>query len=334
MMDVENVDGRLRRKETGNSLGQVPAFLPKSDLKRVQNCPNLFTEKYKDAVYQESVKMDGSAETIYFVCRDTPWYKSLADMPQGRFGVCTRRNDLPDARVTFKEVYQEEVHSHLRLPDERSGATELTLSTREKARANEFIAIRFTQFIAPPGIARRFRLVRSSRGYSNGSRRLVWPPYLCGIRVELKESRQPVINDRYTRATIRHASQEGRSGRLAANPYAPHLDRQVPSAPAKRAHVRVANPLSKLGEDVEDDGDIVASSPWVHPRPGPCRPCLFHQGPCHQGLQHARTATVALLDWVGDAKNRLDEKPVFRTKDQKHDADLGRAVGDGIRSSG
>lgn len=89
-------------KETGNSLGPLPTFLPKSDLKRIQNCPNLFTQKYKDAVYQESVKMDGSAETIYFVRRSTHWYKSLrpldgrADMPEGRIGVCTRKNDLPD----------------------------------------------------------------------------------------------------------------------------------------------------------------------------------------------------------------------------------------------
>lgn len=89
-------------KESGNSLGPPPTFLPKSDLKRVQNCPSLFTKKYKNAVYQESVKLDGSAETIYFVRRDSPWYKSIcpldgrADMPQGRFGVCTRNNDLPD----------------------------------------------------------------------------------------------------------------------------------------------------------------------------------------------------------------------------------------------
>lgn len=30
--------------------------------------------------------------------------------------------------------------------------------------------------------------------------------------------------------------------------------------------------------------------------------------------------------WVGDAKNRIDEKPVFRSKDQTHDADLDAAV--------
>ena len=85
-----------------DSLGKPPTFFPKTDINRVQNCPNLFTKKYKDAVFQESVKLDGSAATIYFVCRDTAWYESLpaldgrADMPQGRFGVCSRKLDLPD----------------------------------------------------------------------------------------------------------------------------------------------------------------------------------------------------------------------------------------------
>ncbi|KAK7970123.1 DRB0094 family RNA ligase [Apiospora saccharicola] len=93
----------VKGRESGNSLGPPPFFLPGSGLKRVQNLPSLFTdEKYKDAVYQETVKMDGMAETIYFVCRDTPWYKSLqplngrADMPQGRLGVCSHKNHLPD----------------------------------------------------------------------------------------------------------------------------------------------------------------------------------------------------------------------------------------------
>ncbi|KAK8112686.1 hypothetical protein PG984_013212 [Apiospora sp. TS-2023a] len=57
----------VKGRESGNSLGTPPFFLPGSGLKRVQNLPSLFTdEKYKDAVYQETVKMDGMAETIYF----------------------------------------------------------------------------------------------------------------------------------------------------------------------------------------------------------------------------------------------------------------------------
>ncbi|KAK7950902.1 DRB0094 family RNA ligase [Apiospora aurea] len=91
-----------RIQPSENSLGPCPSFFPKTDIKRVQNCPNLFTAKYKDAVYQETVKMNGSAETVYFICRDSPLYTTLpplegrADMPEGRIGVCTRKRDLPD----------------------------------------------------------------------------------------------------------------------------------------------------------------------------------------------------------------------------------------------
>ncbi|KAK8873445.1 RNA ligase DRB0094 family [Apiospora arundinis] len=94
--------GGPKSKTTENSLGKVPSFFPHTDITRVQKCPNLFTNKYKDAVYQESVKLDGSAATIYFVCRGTAWYNSLhpldgrADMPKGRFGVCSKQCDLPD----------------------------------------------------------------------------------------------------------------------------------------------------------------------------------------------------------------------------------------------
>ncbi|KAK8050149.1 DRB0094 family RNA ligase [Apiospora phragmitis] len=71
---------------TENSLGQPPSFFPATKIKRVQNCPNLFTPKYKDAVYQESVKLNGSAK---------PSTSSIVPLP-GRFGVCTSNNDLPE----------------------------------------------------------------------------------------------------------------------------------------------------------------------------------------------------------------------------------------------
>ncbi|KAK8088479.1 DRB0094 family RNA ligase [Apiospora hydei] len=91
-----------RIQPSENSFGPCPSFFPKTDIKRVQNCPNLFTAKYKDAVYQETVKMNGCAETVYFICRDSPLYATLpplegrADMPEGRIGVCTRKRDLTD----------------------------------------------------------------------------------------------------------------------------------------------------------------------------------------------------------------------------------------------
>ncbi|KAL1839912.1 hypothetical protein VTJ49DRAFT_1000 [Mycothermus thermophilus] len=89
-----------------------PSWIIKTSMERVQNCPNLFTKgKYKRFQYQESVKMDGAAITIYFVPRKNPLYDALPELPPrdssnantflmyaerqtGRLGVCTRNNDL------------------------------------------------------------------------------------------------------------------------------------------------------------------------------------------------------------------------------------------------
>lgn len=82
--------------------------------------------------------------------------------------------------------------------------------------------------------------------------------------------------------------------------------------------------------DLDPVDHFVSTKAAVKPEPeSPLRADQFYaiKGPCHQGLQHARSVSVVLVIWVGDAKNRLDEKPVFRTEDQKHDADLDRAVG-------
>ncbi|KAI1401017.1 RNA ligase, DRB0094 family [Hypoxylon fuscum] len=103
----------LTRKELATTLGKPPAFIPSTDLERVQNCTNLFTAKYKDSVFQESTKMDGSSMTVYFVRHDSCWRKSLRDLPpgsksemlNGRFGVCSRNADIPEtAKSTFWDV--------------------------------------------------------------------------------------------------------------------------------------------------------------------------------------------------------------------------------------
>ncbi|XXH05243.1 type II membrane protein [Hypoxylon texense] len=92
---------------TTTSLGPPPVFFPKTDIERVQNIKTLFAKKkYAQAVFQESVKMDGSAMTVYFVRRDSQFHKSVprlpddarrADMPNGRVGVCSRHHDLSAA---------------------------------------------------------------------------------------------------------------------------------------------------------------------------------------------------------------------------------------------
>ncbi|AEO67170.1 uncharacterized protein THITE_24041, partial [Thermothielavioides terrestris NRRL 8126] len=91
---------------------KTPPFIPKTDMERVQNCPNLFIKpKYRYMTYQESLKMDGAGMTVYFVTPDSPFYSMLPALPTpspanahtmlqhavhptGRLGVCTRNQDL------------------------------------------------------------------------------------------------------------------------------------------------------------------------------------------------------------------------------------------------
>ncbi|KAK3903108.1 hypothetical protein C8A05DRAFT_14905 [Staphylotrichum tortipilum] len=95
---------------------RTPSFIPKTDTERVQNCPNLFTKpKYSRHIFQESLKMDGSTITIYFIPRTSPIFSTLPDLPPispgtapnpgfgflkhaihptGRLGVCSRKQDL------------------------------------------------------------------------------------------------------------------------------------------------------------------------------------------------------------------------------------------------
>jgi RNA ligase (TIGR02306 family) len=91
---------------------KVPPFIPKTDMERVQNCPNLFIKpKYRDFIFQESIKLDGASMTVYFVTPSSPLYHTLPPLPPltpsnshtmlpyavhltGRLGVCTRNQDL------------------------------------------------------------------------------------------------------------------------------------------------------------------------------------------------------------------------------------------------
>ncbi|KAJ4385043.1 hypothetical protein N0V85_008302 [Neurospora sp. IMI 360204] len=90
----------------GSGSVKIPSFIKKTDMERVQNCPNLFTdEKYKHLLYQESIKLDGSSMTCYFVPKNSKYFSQLhkphpgslaqSVLSLGRFGVCSKNNDLP-----------------------------------------------------------------------------------------------------------------------------------------------------------------------------------------------------------------------------------------------
>ncbi|KAK3502449.1 hypothetical protein B0T13DRAFT_509226 [Neurospora crassa] len=90
----------------GNFLVKIPSFIKRTDTERVQNCLNLFIkEKYKHIIYQETIKLDGSSMSVYFVPKTSKYFGSLhrphpgseaqTVLSSGRFGVCSKNIDLP-----------------------------------------------------------------------------------------------------------------------------------------------------------------------------------------------------------------------------------------------
>lgn len=89
-------------------VGKIPTHLfPKTDISRLEDCPNLFIHgKYKTLEYQESVKMDGTSMTVYFLNKESRLTRQLTAIPEtteagphmelanGRFGVCSKKIEL------------------------------------------------------------------------------------------------------------------------------------------------------------------------------------------------------------------------------------------------
>ncbi|KAK8020970.1 DRB0094 family RNA ligase [Apiospora arundinis] len=83
----------------------IPFFIRKTDQERCQNLPGVF-EEWKDEIFQESTKMDGSSMTVYFVRNDSVNFQHLPEVdaakqptvvqPNGRFGVCSRNVDIAE----------------------------------------------------------------------------------------------------------------------------------------------------------------------------------------------------------------------------------------------
>lgn len=71
--------------------GNFPSFIKKTDQERIQNLPDYFDGRFKNQLFEVSVKMDGSSCSIYF--------------NNGDFGVCSRNLDLKeDENNTFWKV--------------------------------------------------------------------------------------------------------------------------------------------------------------------------------------------------------------------------------------
>lgn len=77
---------------SGQTKGNFPSFIQKTDQERIQNLPKYFTENwYKDVDWEISIKLDGSSMTVYH--------------NEGEFGVCSRNLELrEDDTNTFWKV--------------------------------------------------------------------------------------------------------------------------------------------------------------------------------------------------------------------------------------
>ncbi|KAK0643694.1 hypothetical protein B0T16DRAFT_447582 [Cercophora newfieldiana] len=96
-----------KESETKSANPKLPPFIIKTEMKRVQNCVNLFENKYKAVVFQESVKMDGASMTMYYINESSKFWEQLHPVPQkhavrsilegnARVGVCSKNFDLLD----------------------------------------------------------------------------------------------------------------------------------------------------------------------------------------------------------------------------------------------
>jgi RNA ligase (TIGR02306 family) len=97
-------------------LGPRPNFIPRTEQERVQNLPEVL-DKWKDELFQETTKMDGTSMTIYFVRKDSDHFPRLprlietdsistrsGDQPNGRFGLCARNKDLVERDVRDSKI--------------------------------------------------------------------------------------------------------------------------------------------------------------------------------------------------------------------------------------
>lgn len=80
MLGVKLWDPPVPASIAGQIKGNFPNFIPKTDQERVQNLDQKTIEKYKDHLFEPTLKIDGTSCTIY--CKD------------GEVGVCSRNLEL------------------------------------------------------------------------------------------------------------------------------------------------------------------------------------------------------------------------------------------------
>jgi len=91
LLGVIKYDPPVPPSMSGIMKGNFPSFIPKTDQERIQNCIKNLQSKWKDHVWEATLKLDGSSMTVYH--------------NNGDSGVCSRNLDLiEDDTNTFWKV--------------------------------------------------------------------------------------------------------------------------------------------------------------------------------------------------------------------------------------
>ncbi len=99
LLGIEKWEKPLPSSLDGVARGNFPSFIPKTDEERVQNIRGLF-DKWGHQTFQETIKMDGSSMTVYYVAAETDVFAQNAKagengvFPDSLNGVCSRNLDL------------------------------------------------------------------------------------------------------------------------------------------------------------------------------------------------------------------------------------------------
>lgn len=102
LLKVKKYEPPIPANLSGVVKGLFPSFISKSDQERIQNLPEYF-DKYKDVMFEETEKVDGTSVTYYF--------------NNDEFGVCSRNLELKEdpnntlwkiaEKLDIKQILQE-----------------------------------------------------------------------------------------------------------------------------------------------------------------------------------------------------------------------------------
>ena len=84
MLFVKKYEKIIPANLAGKVRGNFPSEIRKTDQERIQNFINEFLTKYRDHIWETSLKLDGSSCTIYY------------NSAKGEFGVCSRNMNLTE----------------------------------------------------------------------------------------------------------------------------------------------------------------------------------------------------------------------------------------------